>query len=72
MGSELVPLVVLKERDKSSGQETEIRKVLKSFCHGLGEGVTKPRRASPGLGAWLNLMARKGIKGDCEISSLGN
>lgn len=58
--------------DKSNGQETKISKVLKSFFHGPGEGVNKPRKASPGLSAPLNLMAGKDIKGDCEISSLGN
>lgn len=68
----MVPLVVLKEMDKSNGQETKISKVLNSFFHGPGEGVNKPRKSSTGLGAQLDLMAGKDIKGDCEISSLEN
>lgn len=56
-----------------SGEEIEVSKVLESSCHDLGKEITKPRRwTSLRLGVWLNLRARKEIKGDYKISSLGN
>ena len=69
--------MVLKEIEESCVEPLDrevaaISKVLKSFCHGRSEGVTKPGLASLGLGAWLNLKARKGIQGGWEISGLAN
>lgn len=76
-GSELVQFVVLKEMGKSrvgapDREEIQVSKVRK-FLSRSEWGVMKPRTGtSPGRGAWLNLRAREGIKGHCDISSLGN
>lgn len=62
--SELVPPVVLKEMYKWM-------RYLESFCHGLGEGWLNRGLLQDLVPGWI-WWQEKALRGDCEISSLGN